>query len=194
MRRHPILGCALMILLLATCSWPATIQLASPPLRYPDDTRSAFSWAPQPPSFPTSVSVRFRVVDQYRPTPNPWEVAWVVLGDEQWFIAFLPKPNGWHVELVDTRAEPCQRFLLSGTSPAYPVGEPITVHIAAQHNGIEISADSQRTRDGRTETIRLATFIGWTQQRPPPAWWGEPMKAGIYVEDCAAELEWLHLP
>jgi hypothetical protein len=117
-------------------------------------------------------------------------VAWVVLGDEKQFIAFVAKPTGWHVEVVEVEAIPPQRYLASGSYPAYPPGEPITVHIAARENGIEISADSQRTRDGRTETIRLATFIGWTQERPPPAWWGKPMTAGIYVEDCAVELEW----
>jgi hypothetical protein len=178
------------LLLLATSCWPAPVELVSPPLRYPDDTRSAFSWAPQSARFPSSASVRVRVVDQYRPTPNPWEVAWVVLGDDRHFIAFVPKPTGWHVEVVDAEATPPQRYLASGSSPAYPAGQPVTVSIAARRNGIEISADSQRTEGGRAESIRLVTSIGWTKERPAPDWWGRPMRAGIYVEDCVAELEW----
>jgi len=192
MHERRLLACivGMGMLLLATCSWPATVQLASPPLRYAEDTRSAFSWAPQAASFPQTATVRVRVTGQYRPEPNPWEVAWVVLGNDQWFVAFVPKASGWHVELVDSRVQPYQRYLASGSSPTYPVGEPITVSIAARENGVEISADSLRTRDGRQEPIRLAVLISWTETRPPPAWWGEPMKAGIYVEDCIAELEW----
>ena len=191
MRQHVVLGCAVMMLLVATASWPAPTELASPPLRYADDTRSAFAWAPQEAGFPQAATVRVRVVEQYRPEPNAWEVAWVVLGTDQWFVAFVPKAGGWHVELVDTRVEPYQRYVASGSSPSYPVCQPITVSMAARESGIEITADSFRTREGRQEPVRLALFISWTEGRQAPGWWGEAMRAGIYVEDCAAELEWV---
>ncbi len=192
MRKHVVVGCgcALTILLMASALWSAAVELASPPLRYADDTRSAFAWAAGTASFPQEAAVRFRVVEQYRPAPNPWEVAWVVLGDAQWFVAFVPKAGGWHVELVDTRSEPYQRYVASGSSPGYPVGAPITVSIAARESGIEITADSTRTREGRREPVRLAVFISWNETRPAPPWWGEPMRAGVYVEDCRAEVEW----
>jgi hypothetical protein len=179
-----------VILLLATCSWPAIIQVTSPPLRYADDTRSAFAWSPRPAGFPRGAMVRVRVIDQHRPRPNPWEVAWVVLGDERRFIAFVPKPTGWHVELFDAGARPEQRYLASGQSPVYPVGEPIAVSMTARHDGLEISAETLRPKDGRTDGVRLAILIRWTDRRPAPAWWGRQMEAGVYVEDCAAELRW----
>jgi hypothetical protein len=190
MRKRPIPISALAMLLLATCSWPATVHVASPRLRHADDTRSAFSWAPGPASFPQSATVHIRVTDQYRPQPNPWEVAWVVLGDDHWFIAFVPKPTGWHLEAFDTEANPSQHYVASGSSITYPPGEPITVSMTGGKDGIEVSAESWRTRDGRRQRVRLATFIGWTAMRPPPSWWGKPMRAGVYVEDCTAELEW----
>jgi len=190
MRGQLILVWVVAILLLGTFSWPAMIEVASPPLRFADDTRSAFCWAGQGAGFPQAARVRMRVTEQHRAEPNPWEVAWVVLGNEEQFIAFVAKPNGWHVEVVDARAEPYERFLASGSSPSYPVGEAIVVSIAARGSGIEITADSLRTRDGRQEPIRLSVFISWSESRKAPAWWGEPVKAGIYVEDCAAEVEW----
>jgi len=189
MRKHLTVACALAMLPTPAFSWSAKIHAEAPPLRYPDDTRSAFAWAPHPADFPCRAAVWVRVTDQHRPNPKTWEVAWVVLGDEQRFVAFVPKPTGWHVEIFDGEATPAQRYLASGSSPTYAVGEPIMVHMTARDYGVEIRAETRPTDDG-TRGSRLAVLICWTETRAPPAWWYRPMEAAIYVEDCTAELEW----
>jgi len=89
------------------------------------------------------LTVRMKTVRQLRtPTPNPWEVAWIVwhYGDEGHFYYFAPKTNGWELAKVDaSKKDPAgpacvwpeylnckyaggQRYLLTGSTPTFPVG------------------------------------------------------------------------
>ena len=79
----------------------ASGHVCSPPLRLPSDTPSTFLWSDTAARFLQVEQARWRVVSQHRPRPNPWEVAWLVIGEERRFLAFVPKPNGRHLELFD---------------------------------------------------------------------------------------------
>jgi len=179
------LSTIVVLLALASVAQGAT-RVTSPPLRYPGDTRSAFCWAPVEQRFPQAAMVTVQVTRQLRPRPNPWEVAWVVIGDERRFVAFVPKPNGWELSLFDVAAWPQQRFLASGRQPRFPVGDPITVTLIAFERGVAVVCGE------------LLVVHGWSAEHPRPTdagharptWWGSPARAGVYVEDCTAIVSW----
>jgi len=164
-----------------------TAQVCSPPLRFPWDTRSTFVWSDGPERFPQVARERWRVVSQHRPRPHPWEVAWLVIGDERRFLAFVPKPNGWHLELFDAdRRGGRQTFLASGESPRFPVGDWIEATMIAWEGGCFVVADGD-SAEGRSASGRLFLDWRWTEDFPAPTWWGEPARAGLYLEDCRVE-------
>jgi len=155
-------------------------QISSPPLRHAEDTRSAFLWSPREARFPQAVSARIRVLDQQRERPNPWEAAWLVMGHEERFVGFVPKPTGWHLEIFDS-ARPRghqQRFLASASSPCFEIGQWHDITMIAWDGGVFVVA-----RD-------LLLDWRWSDAEPAPDWWGEPTGAGVYVEDCTAAIEW----
>jgi Domain of Unknown Function (DUF1080) len=71
--------------------------------------------------------VEMRTLKQLREgtDPNPWEVAWLVwrLDDAEHFYYLALKPNGWEVGKRDPAYPGGQRFLDTGNSPSFPVGE-----------------------------------------------------------------------
>jgi hypothetical protein len=104
-------------------------------------------------------SVRIKTVEQLRTgsAPNNWEVAWVFWGyqrPEQSYY-FVPKPEGWELgKSDDTKADPngpecdwpaytnclyqgAQRYLATGSSPSFAIGQWYTVRIT--QSGSEIS-------------------------------------------------------
>jgi hypothetical protein len=68
--------------------------------------------------------------------PNPWEVSWVLwhFTDNAHFYYFVAKPNGWELGKEDPAYPGGQRFLATGSSPAFPIGSwyRITVSQAGQ--------------------------------------------------------------
>jgi len=156
----------------------AAAEVCSPPLRFRWDTRSTFLWSDRPERFPQLAQARWRVVSEHRARPHPWEVGWLVIGDERRFVAFVPKSNGWHLEIFD--ADPPgrtsqQTFLASGESPQFPVGEWTEATMIAWEGGVfVVCAD-------------LFLDWRWTADRPAPTWWGERARAGFYLEDCCVE-------
>jgi hypothetical protein len=81
--------------------------------------------------------VEMRTLEQLRKgtNPNPWEVAWLVwrLEDAEKFYYLALKPNGWEVGKRDPSYRGGQRFLATGNSPLFPVGEiwnEVRIHAA----------------------------------------------------------------
>ncbi len=64
-------------------------------------------------------------------TPNAWEVGWVLWDytDDTHFYSLVLKPNGWELGKEDPAYGGAQRFLATGSSPAFPIGQWYTVRI-----------------------------------------------------------------
>ncbi len=111
-----------------------------------------------------TLSARLRTVQQLRtPTPNAWEVAWVLwhYTDEGHFYYFAPKTNGWELAKVDnSRVDPngpactwpsyencrypgAQRYLATGTSPTFPVGRFYEVRVTQKLDTMTVWVDGQ---------------------------------------------------
>lgn len=89
-------------------------------------------------------TVTVRTEHQLRtPQPNPWEVGWVLwrYQDPNRFYAIALKPNGWELSKQDTAYPGFQRFLTSGDTPVFPVGEPHTVTIRHRGDTMSVSAN-----------------------------------------------------
>lgn len=87
-----------------------------------------------------------KTVKQLRtPTPNPWEVGWVLFGytDNAHFYALVLKPNGWELDKEDPAYPGNQRFLATGSSPTFPVGVWRHVRITKVGNSISVSVNGQ---------------------------------------------------
>ncbi len=82
---------------------------------------------------PISFQSKLLTVKQLRTgsDPNSWEVAWVVWNytDNDHFYYFIPKPNGWELGKRDPLYPGGQRFLATGESPLFPIGQWYTVKI-----------------------------------------------------------------
>src|SRR5207302_4803396 len=80
------------------------------------------------PSFsnPLTFLVSAKTVAQLRQgsDPNYWEIAWVIwhYQDNNHFYYFIAKPNGWELGKEDPAYSGSQRFLETGSSPAFPIG------------------------------------------------------------------------
>jgi len=89
-------------------------------------------------------TVRLRTVQQLRlPTPNPWEVGWVLwhYTDDTHFYYLALKPNGWELGKEDPAYPGAQRYLKTSSSPTYAVGSWHTVRVRQVANVITVWAD-----------------------------------------------------
>lgn len=103
-------------------------------------------------------------------SPNVWETAWIVWDytDNEHFYYAIMKPNGWEIGKRDPAYPGGQRFLVTGNTPTYPIGE--------WHRATVIRKGA-RTRflvDG----LELASF----QDSERPYKGG---RVGLYTEDAA---------
>jgi hypothetical protein len=97
------------------------------------------------------LTVRVRTVSQLRlPTPNPWEVGWVLwhYTDDTHFYYIALKPNGWELGKEDPAYPGAQRYLMTGSSPAYAVGTWHTVRVRQVSSSMTVWADG----------VQIATF------------------------------------
>jgi hypothetical protein len=104
----------------------------------------------------SDTTVLMKTVGQLRtPTPNAWEVGWVLwhYTDDTHFYYFIPKPNGWELGKEDPAYPGAQRYLATGSSPTFPVGRWYTVRVRQVSNamtvwvnGVQVASftDSQR--------------------------------------------------
>jgi hypothetical protein len=89
-------------------------------------------------------TVRLRTVQQLRtPTPNAWEVAWVLwhYTDDTHFYYLALKPNGWELGKEDPAYPGAQRYLATSSSPTYAVGAWHTVRVRQIGNVMTVWAD-----------------------------------------------------
>lgn len=103
--------------------------------------------------------------------PNPWEVGWIVwhYADDEHFYYFIPKPNGWELGKRDPAYPGGQRFLATGSSPAFAVGGRYDVDVMQENDRVSIRVDG----------IRVVTFTD--DERPYTAG-----RLALYSEDAAA--------
>jgi hypothetical protein len=89
-------------------------------------------------------TVRLRTVQQLRtPTPNAWEVAWVLwhYTDDTHFYYLALKPNGWELGKEDPAYPGAQRYLKTSGSPTYAVGSWHTVRVRQIGSAMTVWAD-----------------------------------------------------
>lgn len=102
--------------------------------------------------------------------PNPWESAWLLWHhtDDLHFYALALKPNGWELSKEDPAYPGAQRYLATGSRPAFPIGS--TARVRVRQSGATIRVDV----DGRP----LVTFTD--RERPYRSG-----AIGLYTEDAA---------
>ncbi|MGW2254706.1 calcium-binding protein [Kitasatospora sp. NPDC001660] len=91
------------------------------------------------------LQARMRTVAQLRtPTPNPWEVPWLVwaYSDPEHFYYIILKPNGWELGKRDPAYPGGQRFLATD-SERFPVGRWSGVKVAQRGAHLEVSVDGK---------------------------------------------------
>ncbi len=162
---------------------------------YSRDGQNVFTLAPERPTSLTqthaalmlsagnwsdfSFTVRLRTAAQLRhPQPNAWEVAWVLwhFTDDKHFYYLILKPNGFELGKEDPSYPGSQRFLVTGTEPAFPVGRWYVVRIDQRADVITISVDGRGLlRFVDSHTPYLAGRLG------------------LYTEDASAAFEPLQL-
>src|SRR3954447_12729383 len=89
----------------------------------------------------SDTTILMKTVSQLRtPTPNAWEVGWVLwhYTDDAHFYYFAPKPNGWELGKEDPAYPGAQRFLATGSNPTFPVGRWYTVRVRQVSNTITV--------------------------------------------------------
>jgi len=87
------------------------------------------------------LTARVRTVAQLRtPTPNPWEVAWLLWNytDNTHFYYVLLRPTGWELGKEDPAYPGAQRFLATGSTPSFPIGPWHTIRVRQVANSITI--------------------------------------------------------
>jgi Domain of Unknown Function (DUF1080) len=104
-------------------------------------------------------------------SPNPWEVAWVLWNytDDTHFYYFTPKPNGWELGKEDPAYPGAQRYLATGSSPAFPIGQWYQVKIAQSGSTIQVFVNG----------LLIVTF---TDSETPYS----SGQIGLYTEDAQA--------
>ncbi|MET9181035.1 family 16 glycoside hydrolase [Kitasatospora aureofaciens] len=118
------------------------------------------------------LKARMRTVAQLRtPTPNPWEVPWLVwaYSDPEHFYYLILKPNGWELGKRDPVYPGGQRFLATGPDQ-FPVGPWSGVTVAQRGAHLEVSVDGR------------ALVSYQDDERPYPAG-----SIGAYTEDARVE-------
>jgi hypothetical protein len=89
----------------------------------------------------SDTTVLMKTVGQLRtPTPNAWEVGWVLwhYTDDTHFYYFTPKPNGWELGKEDPAYPGAQRYLATGSNRTFPVGRWYTVRVRQVSNNITV--------------------------------------------------------
>jgi hypothetical protein len=101
--------------------------------------------------------------------PAPWEVAWVVWNytDNARFYYFIPKPNGWELGKADPAYPGGQRFLATGSTPAYPIGTWHQVSVAQSGRTLQVAVNG----------TAVTSFID--RERPYTSG-----RVGLYTEDA----------
>ncbi|MEU5438422.1 family 16 glycoside hydrolase [Streptomyces sp. NPDC020719] len=92
---------------------------------------------------------RMRTVRQLRtPTPNSWEVAWLVWGysDPEHFYYITLKPNGWELGKRDPAYPGGQRFLATGQQP-FPVGKWYSVAVIQHGARLQVAVNTAGLAD-----------------------------------------------
>lgn len=118
--------------------------------------------------------VNVHTIDQTRAgsrkAPRPWEVGWVVwhYTDNDHFYYFIPKTNGWELGKRDPAYTGGQRFLATGSSPTFPIG---------QQYAVRITQDATNTMTASVNGQLLTTFTD--TERPYTGG-----KVGLYTEDA----------
>ncbi|WP_162794989.1 calcium-binding protein [Nonomuraea lactucae] len=146
-------------------------RLSPKPARAPAETHAALALTGTSYS-DVRLRVRARTLHQLRrPTPNPWEVAWVVwhYTDDNHFYYLVPKPNGWELGKVTPGYRGNQRFLVTGEQ-GYGVHHWHTIEIHQVADTMTASVNGHR----------LVRF----QDREKPYLGG---RAGLYNEDAMTD-------
>jgi len=89
----------------------------------------------------SDTTVLVKTVAQLRtPTPNSWEVGWVLwhYTDDSHFYYFIPKPTGWELGKEDPAYPGAQRFLATGTDTRYPINRWYTVRVRQVANTMTV--------------------------------------------------------
>ncbi len=102
--------------------------------------------------------------------PNPWEVGWLVWDytDNHHFYYVIAKPNGWELGKRDPAYPGGQRFLATGSSPSFPVGDDVHLRVRRVGTTIHVWADD----------VHLVTFTD--DERPYTGG-----AVALYTEDAA---------
>jgi hypothetical protein len=90
------------------------------------------------------LSLKLRTLAQLRtPSPNPWEVAWVLwhYGDLNHYYYVVLKPNGWELGKRDPAYPGSQRFLATGASPTFSTGPWYNVRVRQVGAAISVWAN-----------------------------------------------------
>lgn len=125
-------------------------------------------------------AVTVRTESQVRKDPpNPWEVGWVLWNfhNDTHFYAVALKPNGWELSKQDPAYPGNQRFLDSGTSPQFPIGEDYRVAVSQDWPAMTVTVDG----------TELVTFV----DEESPYRGGA---AALYTEDARVVFSDFELP
>ena len=85
--------------------------------------------------------------------PNTWEVGWVLWNfqSDTQFYAVALKPNGWEITKQDPDYEGNQRFIATGSTPTFPIGEDYRISVTQNDGAMTVSADGQELATVRDE-------------------------------------------
>ena len=110
--------------------------------------------------------------------PNPWEAAWVAWDytDDAHFYYLVLKPNGWEVGKRDPAYPGGQRFLVTGSAPAFPIGQWYAVTVEREDAETTVAVDG----------VPLASFTD--DERPYAGG-----RIGLYTEDAAVRFSSIQL-
>ena len=108
-------------------------------------------------------------------SPNAWEVGWVLwhYTDNTHFYFFIAKPNGWELGKEDPAYPGNQRFLATGSSPSFPIGNWYNIKVVeTAQNTITVYVNNQL----------ITTFTD--TERPYTSG-----RIGLYTEDAHVQFE-----
>ena len=122
-----------------------------------------------------TAEIRVRTSRQLRrPRPNPWEVGWILWDylSHQHFYYIALKPNGWELGKKGSGYPGSQRFLATGTHPAFPTGRWYTVTVQQRGDVITVAVDGHR-------------LVRFTDNENPY----KRGRIGLYTEDASAAFQ-----
>ena len=140
----------------------------------PGVTHSALTVGP---SFraPYDYAVSLKTISQPRTgsAANPWEVGWAVWGytDNTHFYYFAPKANGWELGKEDPSYPGNQRFLATGSTPTFAVGQTLNIDI------------TQDATNAIVVKVNGTVITSFTDTERPYS----TGKIGLYNEDSSAK-------